>query len=254
MAQMFPSAGLDFLQSKPFPMRDGQRVNETFSSGFVPQLSFRMRYYETDAMPQQFQTISDDSPNNCRSVSPQGLSSSDVTHQIHLLTNAFLLTRMQSLWTNRLDIGRDVHFTPYFDNLVSNSSQSICPNPFIRTQIVQFPGVQFLQSLSSTSISLALGMIIFLSLLNLPNSVSHILYERENQLLHMMRISGMRDAGYWAANYCQRKTNTRATRGAHAWTLPLRSRSSLLFLRVCVFSLFAQCGNSQCKVSGSQLC
>lgn len=203
IAQMFPSAGLDFLQSKPFPMQNGQRVNETFESGFVPQLSFRMRYYETDAMPQQFQSTADDEQGSCRPVRPQGLSSSDVTHQVHLLTNAFLLTRMQSLWTNRSDIGRNVEFTPYFDNLVTNQNQSVCPNPFIRTQIAQFPGVQFEQSLSNTSISLALGMIVFLSLLNLPNSVSHILYERENQLLHMMRISGMRDMGYWVANYRQ---------------------------------------------------
>lgn len=226
LAQLFPSAGLEFLQSKPFPMHDGNRVNETFSSGFVPQLSFRMRYYDTGAFPQQLQTTADDEPNSCRSVRPQGLSSSDVTHQIHLLTNAFLLTRMQSLWTNRSDLDRDVSFTPLFDNLNSNANQSICPNPFIRTQIVQFPGVQFEQSLSSTSISLALGMIVFLSLLNLPNSVSHILYERENQLLHMMRISGMRDAGYWVANYRQCTQGTTAEAGSERRSVRARSTDS----------------------------
>lgn len=35
----------------------------------------------------------------------------------------------------------------------------------------------------------------------MPNSISHIIGEREQQLMHMMRISGMKDMAYWVAAY-----------------------------------------------------
>jgi len=200
MSQVWPGVGIELMQSRPYPVRNGQRVNETSASAFQPALQFRVRYYDNSKLPQWFWSWSDDQY-YCRNQQSTGLSSSDMLQLQHGLTNSFLLTRMQSLWTDRGDLGRNVTFTPYFDGFRARPGQSVCPNPSVRTSLVQFPSVSFAQPLSRTSILMALGMLMFLSLLNLPNGVAHLLHEREERLLHMMRISGMRDLSYWAASY-----------------------------------------------------
>lgn len=209
-SQLFPPYGLEMRVNKPYPVYNGTRLNESSLTNWYPELDYNFMYWNQAKLPQRFFTMMNDSWGNvqCDNLMPPLGSSQDLPSLIHGMDNSFLLTRMQSIYTNRTDGGIPVTFSRYWDQRASDPFQpgwiignNTCPNPKLNTRFVTFPEVTYEPLLSSFGMSFALGALVFLALLHMPASVAHIIHERENQLLHMMRISGMTDTSYWIANW-----------------------------------------------------
>ena len=173
---------------------------------FTPELEYEMAYWDHITQPQTifyvYHANSDPSDQSCGALYWPYLV--DVPNMVNALTNSFLLTRVQSLTSNRFDIGRNITYTQHPDVSSPRSPpypNGTCPNPTIRTSFVPFPNIDYSPVLNGTSITLTIALLIFLSFLNFLAIVSMIIYEREEQLIHMMRISGMKDGAYWLAAY-----------------------------------------------------
>jgi len=210
MFSVYPPWAAQFRSNKPYPTANGQRLDESDVPDFVPELDYRLFYWDSKKLPQAVFYVYDDE-SVCSWVSPQGAFSQDVPHFIHAYDTSFLLTRMQSLYnsTDGNPAHNKVNFTRYWDRDLSQlprPTDGTCPSPKLNARFAAFPSVQFTAPLSTVAIALALGFIVFLALMHLPATVSHLIFERESRLLHMMRISGIKDTSLWMGQYAWEMT------------------------------------------------
>jgi hypothetical protein len=92
----------------------------------------------------------------------------------------------------------------YMINGMSNAlgRTSITNDTSIGTTYLQFDGGRWFNgAITEDTIAQSLSFLSFITMLLWPTFVYRIIYEREEQLFHMMRISGMKTSTYWIANY-----------------------------------------------------
>jgi hypothetical protein len=101
---------------------------------------------------------------------------------------------------------RNSLYSPPLPSLVNSMSNafgrtSIGSNTSIGATINYYLPATYTPILSDTAIVTSLALLTFISMLLWPTYTYRIIYEREERLFHMMRISGLKVSTYWIANY-----------------------------------------------------